>query len=54
MCRSDELQKSNGKRKIISPVMNMNHFANNTASYAIKNPSGELFAYTSSGKVRMK
>ncbi|XP_029993052.1 protein mono-ADP-ribosyltransferase PARP6-like isoform X1 [Sphaeramia orbicularis] len=50
LSKSDELQKSNGKRKIISPAMNMHRFTNNTTSYAIKNPSGELFAYTPSGK----
>uniref|UniRef100_A0A673A4V4 Poly (ADP-ribose) polymerase family, member 6b n=1 Tax=Sphaeramia orbicularis TaxID=375764 RepID=A0A673A4V4_9TELE len=53
LSKSDELQKSNGKRKIISPAMNMHRFTNNTTSYAIKNPSGELFAYTPSGKVRI-
>lgn len=48
--KSNELQRPNGKSRIILPTVNLNRFTNTTASYAIKNPSGELFAYTPSGK----
>jgi len=33
-------------------AMKQNRFTNHTASYTIKNPVGELFTYTPSGKVR--
>uniref|UniRef100_A0A8C6WVD4 Poly [ADP-ribose] polymerase n=1 Tax=Neogobius melanostomus TaxID=47308 RepID=A0A8C6WVD4_9GOBI len=43
--------KPNGKSRTILPTVNLNRFTNTTASYAIKNPTGELFAYTPSGEV---
>lgn len=46
--RSSELQEP----KINLPAMKLNRFNNHTTSYAIKNPTGEIFTYTSSGKVR--
>lgn len=48
--KSDGLQKPSGKSRIIFPMVNLNRFTKSTASYAIKNPTGELFAYTPTGK----
>ncbi|XP_055078274.1 protein mono-ADP-ribosyltransferase PARP6-like isoform X1 [Periophthalmus magnuspinnatus] len=48
--KSNEPLESNGRSRIILPTVNLNRFSNTTASYAIKNPTGELFAYTPSGK----
>uniref|UniRef100_A0A672F829 Poly(ADP-ribose) polymerase family member 6 n=1 Tax=Salarias fasciatus TaxID=181472 RepID=A0A672F829_SALFA len=38
------------KGRIVLPAMKLNRFTNHTASYTIKNPAGELFTYTPSGK----
>ncbi|KAM9352337.1 protein mono-ADP-ribosyltransferase PARP6-like [Symphorus nematophorus] len=38
------------KQRIILPAMKLNRFTNHTTSYTIKNPTGELFTYTPSGK----
>ncbi|XP_054475561.1 protein mono-ADP-ribosyltransferase PARP6-like [Anoplopoma fimbria] len=46
--KSSELQEPTLKARIISPTMN--RFTNHTMSYAFKNPTGELFTYTPSGK----
>ncbi|XP_068580276.1 protein mono-ADP-ribosyltransferase PARP6-like [Cebidichthys violaceus] len=46
--KSSELQEPSLKARIISPAMT--RFTNHTTSYAIKNPTGELFTYTPSGK----
>ncbi|XP_044048921.1 protein mono-ADP-ribosyltransferase PARP6-like isoform X2 [Siniperca chuatsi] len=46
LSKSSELQEP----KIILPVMKLNRFKNHTTSYTIKNPTGELFTYTPSGK----
>ncbi|KAK7891052.1 hypothetical protein WMY93_023015 [Mugilogobius chulae] len=48
--KSNEPQGPNGRSRIILPSVNLNRFSNTTASYAIKNPTGELFAYTPTGK----
>lgn len=40
------------RAKIISPAVRLNRFTNHTTSYTIKNPKGELFTYTPSGKVK--
>ncbi|XP_065813372.1 protein mono-ADP-ribosyltransferase PARP6-like isoform X3 [Labrus bergylta] len=47
--KSDYLQESVGGR-IILPPMKRNCFTNHKTSYNIKNPTGELFTYTPSGK----
>ncbi|XP_034390465.1 protein mono-ADP-ribosyltransferase PARP6-like [Cyclopterus lumpus] len=46
--KSSELQEPALKARIVSPAMNC--FTSHTTSYAIKNPTGELFTYTPSGK----
>ncbi|KAM8892869.1 protein mono-ADP-ribosyltransferase PARP6 isoform 2-T2 [Spinachia spinachia] len=46
--KSSELQEPALKARVISPAMN--RFTNHTTSYAIKNPTGELFTYTPGGK----
>ncbi|TKS73596.1 Poly [ADP-ribose] polymerase 6 [Collichthys lucidus] len=38
------------KERIFLPVKKLNRFTNHTTSYSIKNPTGELFTYTPSGK----
>ncbi|XP_069564206.1 protein mono-ADP-ribosyltransferase PARP6-like [Brachyistius frenatus] len=48
--RSDGYQEPAVKDRIILPAMKLNRFTNQTTSYAIKNPTGELFTYTPSGK----
>ncbi|XP_061678050.1 protein mono-ADP-ribosyltransferase PARP6-like [Syngnathoides biaculeatus] len=48
--KSKTIQDRNLRGRILLPAMKLNHFANHTTSYKIKNPSGELFAYTPSGK----
>ncbi|XP_019712600.1 poly [ADP-ribose] polymerase 6-like [Hippocampus comes] len=50
LSRSNTLQDRSLRGRIILPPMKLNHFANHTTSYNIKNPSGELFTYTPSGK----
>ncbi|XP_029289870.1 protein mono-ADP-ribosyltransferase PARP6-like isoform X2 [Cottoperca gobio] len=44
--KSSELQEPAVKRRIIAPAMKLNQ----TTSYTIKNPAGEFFTYTPSGK----
>lgn len=51
LSRSTEFQDPAVKGKIILPAIKLNHFMNHTTSYSIKNPTGELFTYTPSGKV---
>uniref|UniRef100_A0A3Q3FEQ5 Poly (ADP-ribose) polymerase family, member 6b n=1 Tax=Labrus bergylta TaxID=56723 RepID=A0A3Q3FEQ5_9LABR len=51
--KSDYLQESVGGR-IILPPMKRNCFTNHKTSYNIKNPTGELFTYTPSGKLSTK
>ncbi|XP_033491460.1 protein mono-ADP-ribosyltransferase PARP6 [Epinephelus lanceolatus] len=48
--KSSEVQEPNMRAKIISPAVKLNRFTNHTTSYTIKNPKGELFTYTPSGK----
>ncbi|KAG8012741.1 Poly [ADP-ribose] polymerase 6 [Nibea albiflora] len=48
--RSKELQEPTMKERIFLPVKKLNRFTNHTTSYSIKNPTGELFTYTPSGK----
>lgn len=50
--RSVDLQEAPLRAKVILPAMRLNCFTNESASYIIKNPTGELFTYTPSGKVR--
>ncbi|XP_059191625.1 protein mono-ADP-ribosyltransferase PARP6-like [Centropristis striata] len=45
-----ELQEPTVKGRILSPPMKLNRFTNHTTNYSIKNPRGELFTYTPSGK----
>lgn len=54
MSRSKELQEPTMKERIFLPVKKLNRFTNHTTSYSIKNPTGELFTYTPSGKVRAR
>ncbi|XP_035858833.1 protein mono-ADP-ribosyltransferase PARP6-like isoform X2 [Sander lucioperca] len=48
--KSSELQEPTVKGRIIPPTIKLNRFTNHTTSYTIRNPTGELFAYTPSGK----
>lgn len=48
--RQKELQEPAVRGRIILPAMKLNSFTNHTTSYTIKNPIGELFTYTPSGK----
>nr|XP_061812914.1 protein mono-ADP-ribosyltransferase PARP6-like [Nerophis lumbriciformis] len=48
--KSNSLQDRSLRGRIVLPAMKLNHFASHTTSYNIKNPSGELFTYTPSGK----
>ncbi|KAF3688687.1 Poly [ADP-ribose] polymerase 6 [Channa argus] len=50
LSKSNELQDPVVGRRIILPAMKLNRFSNHTTSYSIKNPTGELFTYTPSGK----
>ncbi|XP_018521812.1 protein mono-ADP-ribosyltransferase PARP6 [Lates calcarifer] len=50
LSKSNELQEQTMRERIILPAMRLNRFTNHTTSYAIKNPTGELFTYTPSGK----
>ncbi|XP_049579379.1 protein mono-ADP-ribosyltransferase PARP6-like isoform X1 [Syngnathus scovelli] len=50
LSKSNTLQDRSLRGRIFLPAMRRNHFANHTMSYNIKNPSGELFTYTPSGK----
>uniref|UniRef100_A0A3Q2DWE7 Poly(ADP-ribose) polymerase family member 6 n=1 Tax=Cyprinodon variegatus TaxID=28743 RepID=A0A3Q2DWE7_CYPVA len=45
--RSNEIQQLSGKDR---KARRQNHFTNQTTSYNIKNPTGELFTYTAGGK----
>ncbi|XP_028440331.1 protein mono-ADP-ribosyltransferase PARP6 [Perca flavescens] len=48
--KSSELHEATVKGRIILPTIKLNRFTNHTTSYTIRNPTGELFAYTPSGK----
>ncbi|KAE8296158.1 Poly [ADP-ribose] polymerase 6 [Larimichthys crocea] len=50
LSKSKELQEPTMKERIFLPVKKLNRFTNHTTSYSIKNPTGELFTYTPSGK----
>ncbi len=50
--RSNGLQEPSVKGRFISPAIKLNRFTNHTTNYTIKNPTGEIFTYTPSGKVR--
>ncbi|CAJ1056434.1 protein mono-ADP-ribosyltransferase PARP6-like [Xyrichtys novacula] len=46
----NNLQEPTVGGRVIIPPMKPNRFTNHTKSYTIKNPTGELFTYTPSGK----
>ncbi|XP_077451923.1 protein mono-ADP-ribosyltransferase PARP6-like isoform X2 [Stigmatopora argus] len=48
--KTNALQERSRRGRIVLPAIKLNHFASHTTSYNIKNPSGELFTYTPSGK----
>ncbi|KAM9816222.1 protein mono-ADP-ribosyltransferase PARP6-like isoform 2-T2 [Syngnathus typhle] len=50
LSKSNTLQDRSLRGRFFLPAMRRNHFANHTMSYNIKNPPGELFTYTPSGK----
>lgn len=50
--RTNDHQKPATKEKIILPAVKFNQFTHHTTSYTIRNPAGDLFTYTPSGKVR--
>ncbi|XP_061891747.1 protein mono-ADP-ribosyltransferase PARP6-like [Entelurus aequoreus] len=50
LSKSKTLQSCSLRGRIVLPGMKLNHFTNHTTSYNIKNPSGELFTHTPSGK----
>ncbi|KAM7396896.1 hypothetical protein PAMP_019901 [Pampus punctatissimus] len=50
LSKSSEIQKLTVKDKIVLPAMKLNSFTNHTTAYTIKNPTGELFTYTPTGK----
>ncbi|XP_076589330.1 protein mono-ADP-ribosyltransferase PARP6-like isoform X1 [Chaetodon auriga] len=50
LSKTNGLQEPGVKERIILPAMKLNRFTNHTTSYTIKNPAGELFTYTPSGK----
>lgn len=52
LIRSNNLQQAPAREKVFLPGMNLNCFTKHSTSYIIKNPTGELFTYTPSGKVR--
>lgn len=45
-------QEQTLKAKLLVPDLKVNRLMNRTISYTIKNPNGELFTYTPSGKVK--
>ncbi|XP_008304470.1 poly [ADP-ribose] polymerase 6-like [Stegastes partitus] len=48
--KSNGLHEPAERSKILLPAIKLNRFTNRQTSYAIKNPTGELFTYTPSGK----
>ncbi|XP_029952017.1 protein mono-ADP-ribosyltransferase PARP6-like [Salarias fasciatus] len=50
LSKTNELREPAVRGRIVLPAMKLNRFTNHTASYTIKNPAGELFTYTPSGK----
>ncbi|XP_061826304.1 protein mono-ADP-ribosyltransferase PARP6-like isoform X3 [Nerophis lumbriciformis] len=50
LSKSKTLQSCSLRGRIVLPGMKLNDFTNHTTSYNIKNPSGELFTHTPSGK----
>ncbi|XP_028264568.1 protein mono-ADP-ribosyltransferase PARP6-like [Parambassis ranga] len=50
LSKPNELHESAVRGRIILPAMKLNPFINSATSYTIKNPAGELFTYTPSGK----
>ncbi|KAM7414800.1 hypothetical protein PAMA_019559 [Pampus argenteus] len=48
--KSSEIQELTVKKRIVFPAMKLNSFTNHTTAYNIKNPTGELFTYTPTGK----
>ncbi|KAM3610108.1 uncharacterized protein V6R79_025495 [Siganus canaliculatus] len=50
LARSSEIKEPTVKEKIPTAAMKLNHITSHTTSYTIKNPTGELFTYTPSGK----
>ncbi|XP_071343907.1 protein mono-ADP-ribosyltransferase PARP6-like isoform X2 [Trachinotus anak] len=50
LSRSNDLQEPTMRGRIILPAIKLSRFTNYTTSYTVKNPPGELFTYTPSGK----
>ncbi|CAK6961580.1 protein mono-ADP-ribosyltransferase PARP6-like [Scomber scombrus] len=50
LSKSSEFQGPTVRNRIDLPAMKLNYFTNHTTAYTIKNPTGELFTYTPSGK----
>ncbi|XP_035011881.2 protein mono-ADP-ribosyltransferase PARP6 [Hippoglossus stenolepis] len=50
LSKSNELQPPSMKGRVFLPGIKLSRFTNHTTYYTIKNPRGELFTYTPSGK----
>ncbi|XP_069384370.1 protein mono-ADP-ribosyltransferase PARP6-like isoform X2 [Paralichthys olivaceus] len=50
LSKSNELQPPSMRGRAFLPAMKLSRFTNHTTYYTIKNPRGELFTYTPSGK----
>ncbi|XP_044212760.1 protein mono-ADP-ribosyltransferase PARP6-like [Thunnus albacares] len=50
LSKTSELQEPTVRDRIDLPAMKLNRFTNHTTAYTIKNPTGELFTYTPTGK----
>ncbi|XP_062245704.1 protein mono-ADP-ribosyltransferase PARP6-like [Platichthys flesus] len=50
LSKSNELQPPSMKGRLFLPGRKLSRFTNHTSYYTIKNPRGELFTYTPSGK----
>ncbi|KAM9376044.1 protein mono-ADP-ribosyltransferase PARP6-like [Pholidichthys leucotaenia] len=48
--KQNELQDTITRGRIVLPSVKLNRLMNHSTSYTIKNPTGELFTYTTSGK----
>uniref|UniRef100_A0A8C5E4G0 Poly (ADP-ribose) polymerase family, member 6b n=1 Tax=Gouania willdenowi TaxID=441366 RepID=A0A8C5E4G0_GOUWI len=52
LSKSSELRDPSAKGRKALPAIKLNRFKNHPTSFTLKNPSGELFTYTPSGKAR--
>ncbi|XP_056243580.1 protein mono-ADP-ribosyltransferase PARP6-like isoform X1 [Seriola aureovittata] len=52
LSKSNDLKEPTMRGRILLPAMKLSRFTNHTTSYTFKNPPGELFTYTPSGKVQ--